>query len=152
MQKPCSVKDKLNFSTFRLCLHLKRVNFFHTFQMCAAMHVGLSVKCLQSDFNQSWNKPHFCKLPTTIFHVNIIISFWVFYILRYRYAICNNLCLTPENASKVCAEQNVKMMDDTRYLEEFSQFIYSLIETHYMKISLHLLPDQSELKTGKHNI
>jgi hypothetical protein len=36
---------------------------------------------------------------------------------------------TPKNAGKVCAEQNVKLWDDTRYLEEFNHFINTLIQT-----------------------
>ena len=35
-----------------------------------------------------------------------------------------------------CAEQNVKLLDDTRYLEEFNHFINSLIETTLHEDSL----------------
>jgi len=44
-------------------------------------------------------------------------------------AVCNILCPTPKNCREGCAEQNVKLLDDTKYLEEFNQFINSLIET-----------------------
>lgn len=56
-----------------------------------------------------------------------------FYILRYRYAV--NKCSlqyfvsNTKECKEGCAEQNVKLLDDTQYLEEFYHFINSLIET-----------------------